>query len=337
MKHKDTIIYIFFYILLLFCICYISWWYWALRFIISVCLYFIIFYLCHIIWKKIRKVQSKSIQDYSIIFLKKIASLISLMLLIIWWFCVYQNILFPAKLPLYTLSNGKQTIEFQTMSHIASGKFYRNVKENITKAKKDWFVLYFEWVRPGNTENTQAFNEALGIKFEAWIYNNLSKLYGIEAQNNSDFLWLVNKQDYNIDLSIDEIMEQYNSINIPQRNRSSSPAFDINQDILETLSTIRKRELSILRFINQAFLNFIMKNDSFRNSVISKLWNTNLFDVILDERNAHIVSEVYQKDDAKIFLIYGLMHFEWVLELLKQQDPNWKIVKSQDFQAIYSL
>ncbi len=56
-----------------------------------------------------------------------------------------------------------------------------------------------------------------------------------------------------------------------------------------------------------------------------KLWNTDLFEVILQDRNIHLANEIEKTKHKKIIITYGLMHFKWTLDLLKQQDPNWKI------------
>lgn len=221
------------------------------------------------------------------------------------------------------------------MSHIASSEFYEWVKNDIIKAKKDDFVLYFEWVQPGSTENMEKFNTALGVKFDAGVYDNLSKLYGIVAQDNELFLGLENNKDYNVDLSIDDIMELYT----PSTEKKWLPkeAYDINNDIVSRLSELSAKELAILRFINQSFLNFIMKNEVFRDTIIQNLGNTDLFEVILEDRNKHIVEEVYNRKDEKIFILYGLMHFKWVLDILQQRDPNWRIENIEYKQVIYSL
>jgi len=326
--------YIFLILILGFSI-FISWFLSGLSFIFSLFLYGLIFYVFHIAWRKLRRRERLSLQAFFPFFLKKISGLLFLLLIIIWWFWYYHNFYAPAYLPLYTLSNGTQTIRFQTMAHIASKNFYDTVINNIQNAKRENYVLYFEWVTPGSRENTEAFNTALGINLGPDTYQNLSTLYGTEAQNNEDFLNIINNKDYNIDLSIDEIMALYNERNILNWSASiNEEVYDVSEELFSRLSKLNQKQLTLLRFINQAFLNFIMKNDSLRDGIIENFWNTDIFSVILDDRNLHIVNAIESREDEKIFIIYGLMHFEWVYDILKKRDPNWEIIKKEDFKAL---
>jgi len=314
---------------------YISWFMSGVSFLLSLLLYGGIFYIFHIIWRKIRKKEILSFKSFAPLFLKKISSVIALLIFVIWSFWYYHNFFSPAHLPLYTLSNGTQTIEFQTMAHIASKSFYNSVENNIRAAKQDEYVLYFEWVTPWTKENSEAFDRALWIQLWPDTYKNLSTLYWTEAQDNEQFLNIINNKDYNIDISIDTIMEIFNEKNTSTENNwLSSEVYNVSEELFTRLSKLNERELSLVRFMNQAFLNLIMKNNGLRDGIIENFWNTDIFSVILDDRNVHIVNEVINRQDKKIFIIYGLMHFEGVYELLKASDPNWEITNIESFKAL---
>lgn len=64
-------------------------------------------------------------------------------------------------MPVYTLSNGEKTVQFQTMSHIARKKFYNDIQIDILKAKNKGAVLFYEGVQSGSLENKQIFDAAL--------------------------------------------------------------------------------------------------------------------------------------------------------------------------------
>lgn len=161
-------------------------------------------------------------------------------------FLYFQNEVFPAKLPLYTLSNGEKTLKFQTMSHIASQKFYMQVHNTILLEKKQGFVLFYEGVREGSPENQKDFDAALGIKFDSTLYENFSKLYGVVAQDNTLFLGLENTKDYNVDISLDEVMILYRAKN-PEIKKSllfeHPEVQDINTHVIEALAGLSQKQI----------------------------------------------------------------------------------------------
>ena len=226
------------------------------------------------------------------------------------------------------------------MSHIASKEFYQYVEEEIWDAKNKGFVLYYEWVMPGSEQDSDDFNKALGIKFDAEIYDHFSLLYGVESQDNNAFLWKVNNLDYNIDLSLSEVMSLYRKKISWKTDPTSSllasnEIYDISNQVVEQLTELWERELFVLRQINQSILNFIIKHDNLRNFIIDNIGNPDIFTVILDERNKHIVWEILARDDEKIIITYGLMHFSGVLDLLQELDPNWEIISTDYTQVIH--
>jgi len=235
-------------------------------------------------------------------------------------------------MPLYSLSNGSKEIRFQTMSHIGSKSFYEWVKNDIAKWKQQWFVLFYEWVRPWSEENMKDFNVALWVDFNPSIYENFSKLYGVEHQRNPEFLWISNNKDFNIDLDIDTIMSIYNEkVWGPEESpgdmmqRKETQIADISGDIIEELASLNEKELAVMRYMNKSVLNLLIKNESFRDMIVERFGNQDLFQVILEDRNTHLVENLSSSEYQNIFVIYGLMHFEGVLEMLQAEDPKWKI------------
>ena len=223
------------------------------------------------------------------------------------------------------------------MSHIASTSFYENVQKEIIASKENNYALYYEGVRPWTKESTDAFNRALGINFTPDLYQNFSRLYGVVAQNNSDFLGLINKKDYNIDLSLDEVItiyEEKKSHSDTHFSQETSEIVDINTEIVTSLSQLSERQLGLLRVVNQSILNFMMKHSGLRDFMIESLGNQDIFSVILDERNIYLVEEILTRGDDKIHIIYGLLHFQGVLELLQTHDPQWKIIETTSSQVI---
>lgn len=339
MQARRLLIAYIFYISLSFGIVYI-YWFSSLQSIWAPLLWYYIFtYLIHIVWSKIRWRSVVGFLEFFILFLYKSAIYLSLFTLFLWLFFYYQNNILPAKLPIHTLSNGTQTIVFQTMSHIGSEDFYQSVIKNIQKNKESGAVLYYEGVWPWSEKNIWDFNTALWINFAPWLYDNFSKLYGVRAQDNSEFLDIINNLDYNIDLNLDNVMDLYREKIWTGATKKSwllgdGKVHDLNEEVIQKLSLLSPKELVVLRYINQGLLNFMIKHESLRNFLISKLANQDIFSVILDDRNTHLTQEILIRKDKKIIILYGLMHFEWVFNLLKQQDNSWEIIDTEYEQII---
>ena len=325
MNKKETFTLIF-VIILLSCTFYLSSIIWVIKLIFNLIIYSIIFYFFHVIWRKIRKKETLKFLEFFKVFLYKVSIFLVIITTMIWSFAIYQNKYSPAKMPKITLSNWDKTIIFQTMIHIATRSFYDKVANSIEQAKKQGFVYFFEWVKQGTEENMEDFNKALWIKLDENLYKNFSKLYWVTHQNKDDFIWLVNNKDFNIDLSIDEIMILYREI---ENEEKAEIPYDINKEIVETLSKINKRQLKLLVYINKSILNFIIKSDKAKNLINGNFWNKKLFEIILNKRNEKLVSEIINTHHKKIFITYWLLHFEWIFELLKEKDNNWKIVKEE--------
>lgn len=304
---------------------------WVLHFLVSIWFYTIIFYTFHILWSKYRKKEITDSLDYIKIFTFRISVFILVTTSILWWFAYLSNEVYKAKMPEYTISNWEKTVVFQAMVHIASQSFYDEIVDNLTKFKQDWWVYFFEWVKPWTKENMDAFNDAIGIEFESDLYENFSKLYWVTFQKPEDFLWLVNELDFNVDLDINQIIELYNKKNITswnQKNKLISP-IDANKEILNTLSSLNDRELKILIYLNQAILNLIIWSDSLQWVLSENFNNEVLFDIILNWRNKVLVDEISKSKYDKIYITYWLLHFKWVFEELQKQDPRWQIVKTR--------
>lgn len=236
-------------------------------------------------------------------------------------------------MPEFKLSNGKKTIIFQTMAHIWSDDFYEKIKENIKKYKKEWYVLYYEWVRSWKTENKQKLDELLGVEFNKNTYNILSKVYWLKQQENKEFLNLINNKDYNVDISIDEIINKYKN-KFWSWSTKNNEIIKLEKILEENISNLKPRELKLLVLINRAIMNFVIKNSWIRDDFIINSEKKDIFDIILNDRNVIIADKIINSEDYKIYVIYWLMHFDWVWSLLQKNDENRKLIWAQFYQLI---
>ncbi len=299
-------------------------------------MYLIISFFIYFTWKKLRKKEALYFNEYIKLFIYKVCLFIYITIIVIWGFAYYNNDINPAKMPEYTISNWTKTVVFQAMSHIAKKDFYNQIRENIRIFKTSSWVYFYEWVKPWSKESSQNFDEALWVNFTPDLYKYMSRLYGVTFQDNNDFIWLVNNLDFNVDLTLDEIMKIYEKkVKISNSEaKNNTPIINASEQILNELSSLNDKELKILIYVNQAILNVIIKNDTEAKKLLTYIWNTDLFSVILDDRNNNLVNSIIKSDYNKIYITYWLLHFDWMYKLLQENDPNWKIVNTRYYYPI---
>lgn len=320
---------------------YISWINWILQFIFFIIFYSLVLYLLYFLYKKIRRNKILDYKIFLINFIKKISLSIIIISIFIWAFWYYQNNISPATMSEYTISNWEKTLVFQEMSHIWSDNFYNTIKNKLTDYKKQDFVYFYEWVKPGTPENMDKFNKALWIDFNPELYKNFSKLYWVTFQDNSIYYNLVNNLDFNVDVWIDWIIEEYEKppqtitkplswTLSPSQEKEATNPIDINSEIINALSRLNEKQLKILVFINKSILNSLIKSESAQKLISSNFANQRLFDIILNWRNEVLTKEIINSEYNKIYTTYWKLHFSGVLKLLQKNDKNWKIIKQKE-------
>lgn len=309
----------------------IWWFYGIINMFVTLFFYSILFYSLRWLYLKVkdRNYQFYSKQNfYSFFeyFFQRALSFILLLVVILGWFWVYNNEINPAKMPIYSLTNWEKEVVFISMSHIWTTDFYKKVEEKIKELKNNDYILYFEWVKPWSEENNQKFNHALWFQFDENTYKDLAKLYWLVNQNNEQFLWLVNNNDKNVDVSIDDIMKIYDWKEAKNTTSTKQKELvNISHSVEQTLQKLNPRQLEIFRYINKSMINLVVKNENIQNNIQTNFANKNLFDIILHNRNEVLADEIINSSDKKIVITYWLLHFNGVLELLKKDDLKWRI------------
>ena len=317
-----------------FTIYYISWLSRVLDMWWGIILYSVILFLIYAVWKFLHGREQAHFFLFFISFLYRVSIFLAITILLIWTFVVYHNEIRPAKFPLYTISNWERILKFQTVSHIASPAFYLSIRNSIKEAKSEGYVLLFEWVRAGSEENMEDFNQALGINFSDTLYENFSRLYGVTPQDNMMFLWLWETPDINVDMDIDTIMELYRAKKSNDTHSESNwEILQVDDEIIRLLASLKDRELQILQYINQAMLNFFMKQEWLQWEILQRS-GVDIFSVILGERDTYIADFIHESEYEKMFALYGKLHFEWVLRELRIRDMWWQIIQVEYRQVI---
>lgn len=325
-------------IILIIILAILFWYIWGIyatiNFIIVLSFYSLFLYTIIFPFKKIKDREFKffdaeNLGKFAFAFAYRMSAFLIIIFSVLGWFAYYQNKITPAMMPIYHITNWDKKIVFQSMSHIASPEFYMDVKSNLEEHKKNWYILYYEWVKAWTKESSEKFDKALWVKFDRDLYKNMSKLYGLINQDNWLFVYSWAK---NIDLSMDEMLEIYDKN--PSQSKLNLDPVDLSPIIESALEQLNPKELEILRFVNKSIINTIIKNWEIQDAMAKWIWNKAIMDTILWKRNDYLSKEIIKSEDKKIFITYWLLHFKWVMELLQKNDKNWKIDKIEYSQVV---
>lgn len=292
-----------------------------------------LFYLVRVFYCWVARKDFPKARDFALAYVRKIGTFVLALTIVLGSFVYYQNEIDPAKLPEYTISNGEKTVRFRGMAHIASEKFYAGVKEDLANARKDGYVLFYEGVKPGTPENTKKFDVLMGFKFDKNLYSAMSKLYGLVPQNQAEIAGTPGPKDRNVDVSIDDIIASYEKRRgtVSGDAKPSAPTeteeltANFSEELVKEAEALNPRELAAIRYLNRAVMSMVIKNRDAGEAAFAGLGKVDLFSSILHDRNVVLAGAIASSEEKKIFVTYGLLHFDGTFYLLQEKDPRWKM------------
>lgn len=189
--------------------------------------------------------------------------------------------------------NGDRSIRFIGAAHVAKPEFYEDIVNKITADKNEGYVLFYEWVDFEDASDTcqRKIRRMVGmVPTPANYAKTLKPLIdrGYKAQNNDDFLGLVNKNDYNADVSAQFIVDKYEEKYGPIELTESDYTLPLDSAIEDHLPEDR------------------------------------MYSVILDERNKYLADQIHKSEYKKITVLYGAKHEPGLVEELNKLNSGWK-------------
>jgi hypothetical protein len=244
----------------------------------------------------------------------------------------------PVIFPQATLTNGQKTVVFQGMQHFGSENFYKSVIYDVEKALAEGYIIYYEAVQTSTPESEEffaKFSKALtGSADLEGFYKTLGEACGMKFQQDYFTLLEADKKEHPerhviADVDALDMKAEYERLlrtdpefakahaddfkELPGKDSSEAMASAINW--LESGSEGQKKLAGV---VCRGLMTLALGQKEGKTP--------GSFDpIVLDFRNRALAQRIIDDPHDKIFITYGANHLTGVIELLKQQDPNWTV------------
>jgi len=246
----------------------------------------------------------------------------------------------PALVPQVTLTNGRKTVIFQGMLHVASENFYKAVIYDVEKAIADGYVLYYEAVQTETPESKEFFAKLTtaltGGADLSGAYKAMSEACGLKFQSDYFTLLEADKKEHPerhviADVDAIELKREY------ERLMNTDPAFaQLHADDFKEPAADGNTAANMASVIE--WMNSGSEGQRKLSGIACRGWMTLSYGpkeneepgkfepIILDFRNRVLATRIIEDPHDRIFITYGSKHLTGVVELLQAQDPTWKVV-----------
>ncbi len=242
----------------------------------------------------------------------------------------------PTALPLATLSNGKKTVIFQGMQHVASEDFYKAVVFDLEKALTDGYTLFYEGVQPvpGRPDLNEWFNKTLrgsnkdlsagykqladtcGLTFQLTYFEPLLADKAIHPSRHvtADVSYLDMKNEF------DRLMRDDLSFAKAMAARASKKPEDddTTTKLISAVGNASRDQKRLIGILCRGVLGM-----SIAGTIGEK--DATMDRVILDFRNRALARFIAESPADKIYITYGAAHFPGFLNDLQTLDPAMKV------------
>ncbi|MDG2528213.1 hypothetical protein [Caulobacter endophyticus] len=246
----------------------------------------------------------------------------------------------PLLAPQVVLTNGKKTILFQGMMHIGSDTFYKTAIYDLEHALNEGYVAYYEGVRPDPAGDVWFRDTLAGGGDLNAIYGSAGKACGLAFQGPYFQLLKTDIQDHPnrhvaADVTTLDLKTEY------ERMIAADPKF---ADAIRQAREADKKDAGIATEV-AGFVRWAEDGTPGHRSIAGVLCRGVLTyalgdkhsrdkddpmnRLILDYRNRQLVARIEADPRQKIYINYGAAHLPGLLAMLRQGDPNWKVVSEK--------
>jgi len=242
----------------------------------------------------------------------------------------------PLVAPQATLSNGKRTIIFQGMAHVGSETFYKTVIYDLEHAIADGYAIYYEGVLPDPAGDAWFSRTLAGGGDLTARYKALGKVCGLAFQGDyfqllagdirehperhvaADVSTLQMKQEYARLIAADKAFAE-KARKAADSEKDEAKGAEVIAKFLDWAQDGNPRHQSLAGVVCRGYMDIALTPKADKPP-------GDLDPLLLGYRNRVLVDRILADPRPRIYVNYGADHLPGVLQLLRQNDPNWTVV-----------
>lgn len=249
-----------------------------------------------------------------------------------------------SEIPTYTISNGTKTVVFQTMVHVGLKSFYDEVGEEMNHYGNIGYKVILEGLEAGGGGYVPLSKDNPEYDKDVSIYNKKLNQYNKMLANIED----IHYKDFKYTQQA-VTLDQYNKYDYEVVDKSFLNKNEYKKKSEEPFNIINEERIKKIDFINVYPFNELINNEKkfiFLTN-LKKFWlykkiNEGIYyiktlenpsygvitDYYILKRDGILAQGIIKEKNNFIYVNYGEAHFKGVFNLLKESDPNWKIINT---------
>lgn len=219
----------------------------------------------------------------------------------------------------FVFTDGHKTVEYIGMVHVAPENFYKKVSVLIQTSKSE--IHLHEGVKKADVELPHWFEF---VSQDGIFRQAIKKCTGWEVQDQKH-LNTFHHNNFNSDICVSKIIE-CGDLDFDQLTEEEYETF---KGMTEYLVSGKFTARVISFFIGSFLRNFLKFNNmkSFNGSDMSQ----DIAKIIGYERSKILAGDIIACEEENILVTYGTAHWKETLEILQEDDPNWRLKKKERF------
>lgn len=224
----------------------------------------------------------------------------------------------PSVMPVYTLSNGQQTIVYQGMVHVGQVSYYQQIDRDIRDKREQGFTVYREGV--GASGVITESDPECDINKPSNLFNGIKQPNCLGGYMAGDIF---------ADMTREQFMAAMARVAMMDGMSKEEAEISADKEMVSLQKLSKRRSDSLRYYMTKPLFMAMSLGMLFNDGILDKGKSTPSDRVILDERNQILANAINDNENDKHYVFYGLGHFEGTLALLQEQDPSWEIVDTR--------